>query len=54
MDFKGGKAVENYDKGSNQTTLTYIANDRLMVVITGKNVDKDELRQVAENLNLKV
>ncbi len=38
MDFKGGKTVESYDKGSNQTTLTYVANARLMVVITGKNV----------------
>lgn len=54
IDFKGGKAVETYEKGSDQTTLTYLANDRLLVVITGKNVDNQELKQVAESLNLKV
>lgn len=54
IDFKGGKAVETYEKGSDQTTLTYLANDRLLVVITGRNVDNQALRQVAEDLNLKV
>jgi len=54
VDFNGGKAVETYEKGSGQTTLTYLANDRLLVVITGNNVDSQALRGVAENLNLKV
>ncbi|MFN2439095.1 MAG: hypothetical protein ABR503_07840 [Chitinophagaceae bacterium] len=54
IDFKGGKAVETYEKNNNQTTLTYLANDRLLIVITGKNVDNKALRGVAENLNLKV
>ncbi len=35
-------------------TLTYVSNNQLMVVITGKNVNTEELRRVAENLNLKV
>lgn len=54
IDFKGEKAVETYEKASNQNTLTYLANDRLLVVLSGRNVDAQALREVAENLNLKV
>jgi len=53
VDFNGTKAVETYQKGNNETALTYVVNDRLMVVITGRNVDKDAIRQVAQDLNLK-
>ena len=53
VDFNGTKAVETYEKGANETALTYVVNDRLMVVITGRNMDNNALRQVAQNLNLK-
>lgn len=54
IDFKGGKAVETWENNMNQSTLTYVANDRLLVTITGHNVKADELKQAAEKLNLKV
>lgn len=54
IDFMGGKAVEQWENGSNQSTLTYVANDRLLVTITGHNIKTDELKQAAEKLNLKV
>jgi hypothetical protein len=54
IDLNGTKAVESYEKGNNQYTLTYTANERLLVVLMGRNTDADALRTVAKNLNLKV
>ena len=54
IDFMGGRAVETFEKNQNQSTLTYLANDRLLVVITGKNMSADEIKQAAKTLNLKV
>ena len=54
IDLNGTKAVESYEKGNNQYTLTYTANERLLVVLMGRNTDADALRSVAKNLNLKV
>jgi len=54
IDLSGTKAVESFEKGSNQYTLTYTANERLLVVLTGRNTGTDALRNVAKNLNLKV
>lgn len=53
-DFMGGKAVETYDKGSNEYTLTYTTNNRLLVVMSGRNVGIDVIKKNAEALNLKV
>jgi hypothetical protein len=54
IDFNGGKAVESFEKNNNESTLTYVANDRLLVVLTGRNVSADDLKSAAKNLNLKV
>lgn len=53
IDMDGNKAVESYEKGSNQHTLTYTANDRLLIVLTGRNTGSDALKSAAKNLNLK-
>ncbi len=53
IDFKGGKAVEHLDKRSNRSTLTYLAGDRLLVTLEGRNTSVDMLKQVAGGLNLK-
>jgi len=54
LDFKGAKAIEAYEKSNNQSTFTYIVNDRLMVVLTGRNIDNATLKQLAQNLSFKV
>lgn len=54
IDLNGAKAVESYEKGNNIYTLTYTSNDRLLVVLTGRNMSADALRTVAKNLNLKI
>jgi hypothetical protein len=53
IDFKGNKAVEHLDKRSNRATLTYVAADRLLVTLEGKNTGVDLLKQAAGSLNLK-
>lgn len=54
IEFNGGKAIERFEKELNETTLTYIAKDRLIVSIsvTGDNVGVDEAKQVAKALSL--
>lgn len=54
IDLLGGKAVENYNKENNTSSLTYAANDRLLVVLTGENIKPEELRTAAQKLNLKL
>jgi hypothetical protein len=54
VELMGAKAVENYNKENNNSTLTYVANDRLLVVLTGENMKPEELKEAAQKLNLKV
>lgn len=53
IDFKGGKAVEHLDKNSNRSSLTYLAGDRFLVTLEGRNTGVDLLRQTAESLDFK-
>ena len=49
----GGKAVEDYKKYNNSYSLTFTANDRLLVTLQGRNVSLDQLKEAAKALNLK-
>lgn len=51
IDFNGNKAVEQYDKDSNEYKLTYMANDRLLVTVTSRNMG--DAKDIAKSLNLK-
>ena len=53
VDFKGQRAVETYEKGSDRYELTYVASDRLLVSVKGEKVGLEAVRQAAENLSLK-
>ena len=54
IDFKGGKAIENYKKDQKESSLTYVANDRLLVAITGDNMEPSALKEAAQSLDLKL
>jgi hypothetical protein len=54
IDFKGGKAIENYKKDQKESSLTYFAADRLLVALTGRNVEPSALKEAAQNLDLKL
>jgi hypothetical protein len=53
IDFMGSKAVEDFKKYNNAYTITFAANDRLLVTIYGQNISLDMLKDAAKALNLK-
>jgi hypothetical protein len=53
VSFKGDKAVETFKKGDNESSLTYVVNDRLLVTLTGRNIDAGTLKSIGENLSMK-
>lgn len=54
IDFKGGKAIENFKKEQKQSSLTYVANDRLLVVLNGANTLPSDLKEAAQSLDFKL
>lgn len=52
--FNGSKAIESFEKGSNQYGLLFPASNRLLVNVEGENATLDEVKQAANSLNLKV
>ncbi len=54
VDFMNGRAIEAYKKERNESTLTYVVGDRLMVILEGKNMNPEELKAAAQKLNIKV
>lgn len=54
VEFNGGKALESFQKEGNESAITYFAKDRLLIVVTGKNVDPNAVKEIAKNLPLKV
>ena len=50
IDFKGVKAIENFKKDANESSLTYVSNERLLVVLNGRNMNPSALKEAAENL----
>jgi hypothetical protein len=54
IDFMGGRAIEQNDKNSNQSTLTYLAGERVMVVLQGRNMTSEELKEAANSIQVKI
>jgi hypothetical protein len=52
--FNGAKAIEKYQKGSEEYTLTFPASNRLLVTVEGEQTGLDMVKQAAGSLNLKV
>lgn len=54
VTFNGSKAIESFEKNSNQYGLMFPASDRLLVNVEGDNTGLDEVKQAANSLNLKI
>jgi len=54
IDFNGGKAVESFDKASNQISLAYMVNQRLLIMVTGKNINAEDLKAKAQKISFKL
>lgn len=54
IDFMGGKAIENYKKDLNLSTLTFVIRDRLVIIVEGRDMKPGELEEVAKKLHQKI
>ena len=54
VSFNGDKAVETFKKGSNEATITYVVADRLLVTLSGYNMDVAEVKAIGESLKMKL
>jgi len=54
VDFNGGKAVEGYNKNSDEHELTFTSGDRLLVTVKGRKTGLDAVKQAAASLPLAV
>ncbi len=50
IELMGNKAIEHFDKAANATTLTFMVNERLMAVLTGRNISAETLEKAAEQI----
>ena len=53
IEFNGSKAIEHAKKDNSIAVLSYLAADRLLVTLEGRNTGIDMLKKAAGNLNLK-
>lgn len=54
IDLNGAKAVETWNSEGNYSSLSFIANDRLLIMLTGRNMKADELKAEAQNMSFKL
>jgi cytolysin (calcineurin-like family phosphatase) len=52
-DFNGNRAIEHAKKDNSSASLSYLAADRLLVTLEGRNTGIDMLKKAAGSLNLK-
>jgi hypothetical protein len=53
IDFMGEKAVERFEASNKVITLSFMANDKILMVLSGKNIPAETLREAAQKLNAK-
>jgi len=53
IEFNGSKAIEHAKKDNSSAVLSYLAADRLLVTLEGRNTGIDMLKKAAGSLNLK-
>ena len=53
IDFMGGKAIERFDASNKTTTLSFMADDKILVVLSGKNVPIETLKEAAQKFHSK-
>jgi hypothetical protein len=52
-DFNGNRAIEHAKKDNSNASLSYLAADRLLVTLEGRNTGIDMLKKAAGSLNFK-
>jgi len=52
-NFMGEKAIEQHEINNNITTLTYLANNHILVVVSARNFDPEQVKEAAQKLGTK-
>jgi len=50
IDFRGGKAVERFEAANKITTLSFMSSDKVLVVLSGKDIPAETLKVEALKL----
>jgi hypothetical protein len=53
IDFLGGKVIERHESANNVTTLSFMTKDKILIVLSGKGVTLEELKEAAQTLHVK-
>ena len=53
IELFGGKAIEKYDDKTKVSTLRFFTNGKVLVELSGKNIDFDQIKAAAGEMNLK-
>lgn len=53
IDLAGKKAIEHHEKANKITTITYMANDRILVVLSARNIEPEKVREAAATISNK-
>ena len=53
IDWKGGRAIENYEKSGDRYEFVYVSSGRYLVTVRGGHTGRDLAKQAAESLQLK-
>lgn len=54
IDLAGAKAIEKFDKETKVTTVTFLANEKILVIVSGRNVEPSSLKENIQKLDLKI
>jgi hypothetical protein len=54
IDMSGTPAIETYNRKRNQSTLTYVVKDQVMIILAGRNMKPDELKEAAKEISVKI
>jgi hypothetical protein len=50
IDFLGDKAVERHEKKNKLTTLTFMTDNRILVVVSARNFEPEKVREASEKI----
>jgi hypothetical protein len=54
IELNGGKAIEKYEAATKVTTISYLGNDQILVVVAGKNIPAETLKEAISKMNMKI
>ena len=53
IDFLGGKAIERHETAQDVTTLSFVTKEKILIVLSGKGVSVEALKEAANTLHVK-